>query len=330
MQEKIQVIGVGSPIIDLIARIDDSVLHEISGEKGGMELIDDEKMGSILELLSDEPVKTPGGSAGNTTFALAQLGFSCAFLGKLGDDSNGAYYRTSFKQSGGDSSRFKTDTGLPSASCISLVTPDGERTMRTHLGAAMTLAPEEITADDFKGCGHAHIEGYLLFNRELLFAVLSAAKEGGCTVSLDLGSFEVVNAASDILPDLLDRYVDIIFANEDETESFCGDCDPQVGLERLSEHCECTAVKIGKDGAWIKSGGDVVHTSAISVESVIDTTGAGDFWAAGFLYGYLNGRSPSVCGKFGSILGGNVVQYPGTSLPNDVWDCIREEIALVQ
>ena len=322
MNQPIQVIGVGSPIVDLIAEVSEQLLTSVSGKKGGMELIDTPTMESILGLLEREPVKAPGGSAGNTTFALARLGMTCAFLGKLGADDNGGYYRNAFLRENTDGSRFKTDTNLPTACCISLVTPDSERTMRTNLGAAMTLAPDEISADDFRGCSHAHIEGYLLFNRKLMMKVVESAKEADCTISLDLGSFEVVEASRDILENMLGRFVDIVFANEDEATGFCGDSDPEAGLDALSGFCGAAAVKIGKDGAWMKDGSGKIHVPAVPVDRVLDTTGAGDFWAAGFLYGYLNGCDLPTCGRFGSILGGHVVQCMGTHLEDEVWENI--------
>lgn len=329
MKQPIDVIGVGSPIVDLVAEVSDEFLLSILGGKGGMELIDTATMISILSLLDREPVRAPGGSAGNTTFALARLGMRCAFLGKIGDDENGAYYRAAFHQAGGDCSRFKMDGVEATARCISLVTPDSERTMRTHLGAAMNLGAGEIVIDDFQGCRHAHIEGYLLFNRELLMAVLNTAKEAGCTVSLDLGSFEVVESARDLLPEILDRYVDIVFANEDEAACFCGSRDITAGLVSLNRHCAVVAVKKGRDGAWLTNDSDSFHVPAVPVETVLDTTGAGDFWAAGFLYGYLGGYPISTCGRFGAILGAQVVQCMGAALSEEQWKQIAHSFTSI-
>ena len=326
LSNEIQVIGVGSPVVDFIAEVKDDVLSSINGKKGGMELIDSGAMQSLLDHIGGSPVRMPGGSAGNTTFALARMGMKCAFLGKLGNDDNGAYYEDSFRQFGGDCSRFKTDEKEPTACCLSLVTPDSERTMRTYLGAAMTLAPSDIIPEDFVGCSHVHVEGYLLFNHELLRTVLETAKNAGCSISLDLGSFEVVEAARGILPEMLDRYVDIVFANEEEAEAFCGESDPLIGLGELGKLCEITAVKIGKNGAWLKDNKEAVHVPVIPVESVIDTTGAGDYWAAGFLYGFMNGYSLTASGHLGAILGGHVVQNPGAALTADTWRRVLHEI----
>ncbi|HEX2952123.1 MAG TPA: adenosine kinase, partial [Armatimonadota bacterium] len=201
-------------------------------------------------------------------------------------DDRGESYLTAFRQLGGDCSRLKFDEAAATACCLCLVTPDSERTMFTHLGAAQLLHPEEITPEDFASCNHAHIEGYLLFNPELLMSVLRSARQAGCRVSLDLGSFGVVTAAREILPSILADYVDIVFANEEECAAYCGHRDPLVGLETLGALCEVAVVKLGAEGALIRSATDQVHVPASPAQTVVDTTGAGDFWAAGFLYGH--------------------------------------------
>jgi sugar/nucleoside kinase (ribokinase family) len=205
-------IGVGSPIMDLLAPVPESFLATVRGDKGGMVLVDDAEMQSIVTRLPVPPAAATGGSAANTTFNVARLGLRTAFLGKLGNDDNARIYRERFAAVGVDGSRFK-QAAQPNARCLSLVTPDAQRTMRTCLGAAMTLAPEEITAADFKGCRHAHVEGYLLFNRALAEAVLAAARAAGCTLSIDLASFEVAAAARDWLLAQLGHGVDIVFAS---------------------------------------------------------------------------------------------------------------------
>jgi len=272
--------------------------------------------------VGDGTVRAPGGSAGNTTFALARMGLACTFLGKLGGDANGRYYREEFAGSGGDCSRFRIDRNAPTAACISLVTPDSERTLRTDLGAAMTFGPDDVELSDFLGCRHAHIEGYLLFNRDLLTVVLETVCEVGCSISLDLGSFEVVEAAGDYLAGMLDSHVDIVFANEEEAAAFSGTSDPGAGLEALAKHCGTVAVKLGKEGALLKNAAGTMHVPAVPVDRVLDTTGAGDFWAAGFLYGFLHGFELGECGRLGAILGGEVVRRFGASLDDAAWERI--------
>ena len=206
-------IGVGSPIMDLLARVPDAFLQRnVAGEKGGMVLIDHDEMERIISLLEGDPAYATGGYA---TFNAARLGLRTTFLGKLGHDELARVYRHAFETAGVDGSRFKQGAHA-NARCLALVTPDAQRTLRTCLGAAMTLSPDEISVADFTGCRHAHIEGYLVFNRALADAVLSAARAAGCTTSLDLSSFEVVNASREWLFSQFRRGIDIIFANEDE------------------------------------------------------------------------------------------------------------------
>ena len=199
--------------------------------------------------------------------------------------------------------------------------------MRTDLGAAMTLAPEEISVSDFAGCAHAHIEGYLLFNEALMRRVLESAKEAGCTISLDLASFEVVNATKSILPDLLRDYVDIVFANEEEGNAYTGiEGDYAAIALQLAELCEIVAVKVGAQGSYIAHAGIVEKIEPMHAAHVIDTTGAGDLWAAGFLYGLSQKRSLAECAKLGSILGAAVVQVQGSVLPEHIWQDILANI----
>jgi len=309
-----RVIGVGSPIVDLLAEIPEAHLLVVGGEKGGMELVDHAAMLGHIEALPSATRTAPGGSAANTIFAMAQFDHPSAFLGKLGEDDHAALYHHEFARRGGDTSRFKRNHGAPTAVCLSFITPDSQRTMRTFLGAAATLEPGEVSADDFRGHGHAHIEGYLAFNRGLLIAVLEAAKQAGCTISFSLGSFEVVNAAKDILPDLLERYVDMVFANEDEAEAFSGHADLERGLEALAAYCETAAITLGSEGALVRHAGQTHRAEPVLADNVVDTTGAGDLWAAGFLLGHLNGHPLELSARFGAILGSLAVQRIGASL----------------
>ncbi|NJK90826.1 MAG: adenosine kinase, partial [Blastochloris sp.] len=244
-------IGIGAPIMDSLAQVPDSFLSQVGGAKGGMEYLDTPAMEKALLSLQGQLHHVPGGSAANTTQALAQLGQPVTFLGKLGNDSAAEIYRNHFQQAGGDVSRFKQGD-LPNARCLSLVTPDSQRTMRTNLGAALTLSPQDITLADFQDCRHAHLEGYLLFNPELTLHILKLARQAHCTISLDLASFEVVQAAREQLTDILGTYIDIVFANEDEAKAFLGPDKtyPDLALE-LNQLCQVAAVKVGKDGSFI-------------------------------------------------------------------------------
>lgn len=318
-------IGVGSPIMDLLARVPDEFLHRhVAGEKGGMVLVDHDEMHRIVNLLDGEPAYATGGSAANATFNATRLGLRSTFLGKLGNDRLADVYRHAFASAGVDSSRFKRGPQA-NARCLALVTPDAQRTMRTCLGAAMTLAPDEVRVEDFAGSRHAHIEGYLVFNRALADAVLAAARTAQCTTSLDLSSFEVVNASRDWLFGQFRRGIDVVFANEDEIRALFEDqrSDYADLARRLADLGVLAAVKVGKDGAWIAHEGQLHRIAPVAVADVIDTNGAGDAWAAGFLYGYLRGWALPDCGKLASLLGSETVMHMGPIIPETHFEILR-------
>jgi sugar/nucleoside kinase (ribokinase family) len=325
-----ELIGVGSPIMDLLAPVPEAFLAQVAGAKGGMVLVDPPEMERILALLACPPACTTGGSAANATLNATRLGLRTTFLGKLGNDGLAETYRRRFEAAGVDSSRFK-HAALPNARCLALVTPDAQRTMRTCLAAAMTLAPSEISPADFRGCRHAHIEGYLAFNQALADAVLDSARAAGCTVSLDLASFEVVNASRDWLRGQLRRGLDVVFANEDEIRALFQDqsSDYAVLARRLAGYGVLAAVKIGKDGAWLAQGETLHRVAPVAVPDVVDTNGAGDAWAAGFLFGHLRGWPLPACGGLASLLGAETVRHLGPIIPDSAWkDTLARAMAL--
>lgn len=315
-----ELVGIGSPIMDLLAPVPDTFLQHISGDKGGMVLVDSDEMHRILQRLERAPAHSTGGSAANVTFNATRLGLRTTFLGKLGNDEFARRYREQFAAVGVDGSRFKHGD-RPNARCLALVTPDAQRTMRTDLGAALTLAPHELTTADFAGCRHAHIEGYLVFNQALADAALAGARSAGCTVSLDLSSFEVVSASRDWLFSQFKRGIDIVFANEDEIRAlFPGSKVTFAALaQELARHGVVAAVKVGKDGAWIAQDRELYRIEPQVVPDVIDTNGAGDAWASGFLYGYLRGWPLPAAGRLASHMGGETVRHMGPIIPHAHW-----------
>lgn len=316
-------IGVGSPLMDMLAHVEDAFLHGVDGAKGGMELVDHDGMTTLVGRLGDHQ-RAPGGSAANTIFGMSRLGSRCTFLGKVGSGDTGDLYKSKASAHGVDTSRFKHCAESATGRCLSMITPDSERTCRTFLGAAMNLSPAEISVADFANCRHAHIEGYVLFNRDLAARILECAKQAGCSISLDLASFEVVAANRDIIDGILANYVDIVFANEDEAEAYAGSADPLEGLAALAVHCELAAVKVGAEGAYLRHKGETVRVNATPVKA-IDTTGAGDLWAAGFLHGHLQGWQLANSGALGAHLGASVVQQTGAVIPDDEWRLIGAE-----
>jgi sugar/nucleoside kinase (ribokinase family) len=324
---EVELVGVGSPIMDLTAQVPESFLSNVSGEKGGMVLVDDAEMGRILSLLGSSPTLSTGGSAANATFNAARLGLRTAFVGKLGNDGLARTYADRFKQVGVDTGRFKHGD-VANARCLALVTPDAQRTMRTNLGAAMTLSPGEISAADFQGARHAHIEGYLVFNHELCEAVLNAARADGCTISLDLSAFEVVNASREWMFRQFGHGIDVVFANEDEIRAlFPGRGSDYGALAReLASHGVTAAVKMGREGSWIAKGNEIHRIAPVPLSDVIDTNGAGDAWAAGFLYGYLRGLPLQRCGELASIMGSETVRHLGPLIPDAAWPDVKRRV----
>jgi len=324
----LDLIGVGSPIMDLLAEVPFDFLRDhVEGEQGGMVLVDDAQMTRMLSALGFQPTTSTGGSAANATLNATRLGLRSAYLGKIGNCDIAAAYRQRFAEVGIDTSRFKIGS-VPNARSLILTTPDADRTMRTDLGAAMTLSPDEISAADFADCRHTHMEGYLVFNEALADAVLASAREAGCTVSVDLASFEVINATRPWIFKQLATGIDIVFANEDEIRAlFEDESTPYDELaKRLASHGVIACVKVGKDGAWIAQGEDLHRIEPVAVDKVVDTNGAGDSWAAGFLSSHLRGKSLSESGILASHVGAATVQHLGPILPDDEFASLKQRL----
>jgi sugar/nucleoside kinase (ribokinase family) len=318
-------LGIGSPIMDLTAPVPEAFLATVAGDKGGMVLVDAAEMDALVTRLPAPPEIENGGSAANVTRAAARLGLRTTFLGKLGTDATAAAYRAHAAAAGIDISRYKTGAGLPNARCLALITPDAARTMRTDLGAALTLSPDEIVPADFAGVRHAHIEGYLVFNPALADAVLAGARDSGATVSLDFASFEVINATRDwLVTQLRVGGLHVVFANEDEIRALYpenkDDDYPALARRLAAESPGLVAVvKVGKDGAWIARDGELHRIEPVPADRVIDTNGAGDNFAGGFLHGFLQGWPLPACGQLAAAVGSECVRHSGPAIPPDRW-----------
>ncbi len=333
---EIKILGFGSPLVDILVNVDDEFLrNNVEGQKGGMELVDISVIDRILHKATMEKSMVLGGSASNTIGALAKLGVKTGFLGKVGKDDLGSFFTRHFSSMGGDGTKFKISNDVRTGCCLSMVTQDSERTMRTYLGAALTIHSEEITDADFQGYTHMHMEGYTLqYSSGVALKVLQTAKKNSLIVSLDLASFEVVKQFKNELGGILKNYVDIVFCNEDEAMQFTGTTNPEDIFEMLDGVCDVIAVKLGKRGAIIKAGDMKVRVPALVVKAV-DTTGAGDFWQAGFLYGYmpckkLTGKLLEEAGGFAARLGAEVVQVMGASIPGRRWTEIIADFKKVE
>jgi sugar/nucleoside kinase (ribokinase family) len=213
----------------------------------------------------------------------------------------------------------------PTGTAVALVTPDSERTFATHLGAAVELSAVDLNSASFKGYDILYIEGYLIYNMPLITEACRIAKQNKMKVALDLASYNVVETNLGNFKKIVEEYVDILFANEEEAKAFTG-MDAETSLYRLSEMCETAVVKVGPEGSWMKRGEEVIKIGTISVTSK-DTTGAGDLYASGFLYGMANGESLEKCGLYGAVLAGKVIEIVGARLDETRWTEIKKVIA---
>ncbi len=313
--------GVGSALVDILLQESDEFLTSTGAEKGGMLLVDYEKIESILAQSGYEPSHVPGGSACNTIIGVGNLGKNARFVGKRGNDELGETFENALKTHNVEPILDRSDT--PTGRVLSIITPDAQRSMFTFLGAASETTPKEITAEKFKDAALVHIEGYLLFNEDLIFAALNAAKEAGALISLDLASYTVVEASKQILMDIVKDYVDILLANEDEARAFTGFSDEAQSLKILAENTQIAVLKVGKRGSFISCDGTTYPVGIQGSGEAVDTTGAGDLWASGFLYGLVNGLSIEKCGQLGAACGYEVCQVIGAHIPDDGWKRIK-------
>lgn len=226
----------------------------------------------------------------------------------------------------GIEARLLLSTTLPSGVASTFISPDGERTFGTYLGAAATLKAEDLSLEMFKGYAYLFVEGYLVQDHDMILRAIELAKEAGLQVCLDMASYNIVEEDSDFFSLLINKYVDILFANEEEAKTFTGK-EPEEALDIIAKMCSIAIVKLGARGSIIRKGTEEVRVEAVPVGKVADTTGAGDYFAAGFLYGLTCGYSLEKCAKIGSLLSGDVIRVIGTELPEAQWEKIRKEIS---
>ena len=319
-----KVLGLGNALVDLIINIEDEkLLEKFQLPLGSMTLVDAVKASLVLEATKNLKFQVAaGGSASNTIDGLAQLGVECGYIGKIGHDPYGELFREEMISRHIHPHLFygKNQTGT----AITLLTPDAERTFATYLGAAIELSADDLGENHFSGYNYLHIEGYLVQNERLITKALSLARKNGLKISMDMASFNVVETHKDFLADAIKKNVDIVFANEEEARALTGK-KPEEALREISNWCDITIVKIGKDGSWIKKGTDIVKVNGIQAIPK-DTTGAGDLYAAGFLYGLIQQFDLPTCGNIASLTGGKVVEVYGARMEEQRWEAIRSSI----
>jgi sugar/nucleoside kinase (ribokinase family) len=316
------IVGIGSALVDILIHENEAFLKKTGAVKGGMTLVSKEYIEATLALSSAKAIIVPGGSACNTVVGIGRLGGAAKFVGKCGNGDMGDLIENDLLKQNVVPELFRSDS--PTGRVLSIISPDAQRTMFTYLGASAETRPEDISETLFKDAAVVHIEGYMLFNPELIRAALTAAKSVGARISLDLASFTVVEESKELLEQLVESYVDVLIANEDEVRAFTGHSDEQLAIEALSEQAEVAVLKVGPRGSYVSHIGSTVAIKSMGDGNALDTTGAGDMWASGFLHGLVKGYSLEKCGRLGSACGYEVCQIIGANIPEEGWERIRK------
>ncbi len=320
-----KILGLGNALTDILLQVSEEDVRELKLAKGSMNLIDFDTALAIQNRFSSvRKTMVAGGSASNTINGIASLQGKAAFIGKIGKDEVGEFYKSDMLKNGVEPILMESE--LMSGCCTVLITPDGERTFCTYLGASSDMHADDITASTFQGWDIFHIEGYMVQNHALIEKALRLAHEAGLLTSIDLASYNVINEHHGFLKELVEKYVDIVFANEDESFAYTH-LPPQESLAEIAKQCNIAVVKVGKKGSYVQCGEEVCHIGAIT-SNCLDSTGAGDLYAAGFLYGLASGFDIRRCAEIGTLSAGRVVEIVGTKLSEETWDEIRRLCAL--
>ena len=319
------ILGIGNALTDILAVFpDETMLREYHLPPGSMQHVDLETGNRIWDKLKEVGVKyVPGGSAANTITCTSIFGMPSGFIGKIGNDELGHLYRSSMEQSGVKTTLLTGTKGSGRAMCF-ITGANAERTFADYMGAALELVPEDLKPEFFEGYDYFHIEGYLVQNQDLIRKAVQMAKEAGCIISIDMASYNVVESNEAFFHNLVEKYIDIVFANESEARAYTKK-EPREALDELAEQCRIAIVKVGKDGSMVKAG-DEYHFIDPWPAATIDATGAGDTYAAGFLYAHSLGMPLKVCGEVGSIIAAKVVEVIGTKIDIPRWKAAKEEI----
>lgn len=319
-----KIIGVGNALVDVIVNLqNEEILNQFSLVKGGMEMIDSERKRKIHQAIEDmQKASVTGGSTSNTIHGLARLGIEAGYMGKVCNDEPGRFFQAEME-------RYKVtphlmysdiDTGI----ATTFMTPDAERTFATYLGAAATMTAAEINPEIFKDYDYLYIEGYLIFNHDLVRKLCEIADQYHLKVAMDFGSYNIVEGHLDFLKDILRRYVDIIFANEEEALAFTGK-EGAEALPILAQFCPIAIVKLGKHGSIVNVNGEVVEIPPYEAQR-IDTNGAGDIYASGFMYGLMKGYNIQRCGYIATRLSAAIIETVGAKLTDEQWENLLPEI----
>jgi sugar/nucleoside kinase (ribokinase family) len=316
MFRRYDVYGVGHALVDIQYSVPPAFLDRLGIEKGVMTLIDEKRQQAILAALSQPPVAfASGGSAANTMIGVARFGGSAYYTCQLGEDEWGGFYRQDLERAGvhsGPANRIPGRTGQ----CVVLITPDADRTLNTFLGVSSSIGPEQLEENVIAASQYLYVEGYLLSSESGFATCLQAqdfARRHGTAISLTLSDPSMVTSFSERFGELIEKGVDLLFCNEDEALAFTGCPDRQTACEALAERVETACITCGAEGAFLRERHRSIHVPGVQVEA-LDTTGAGDIFAGGVLFGVTNGHDLEEAGRLGSYAAARVVSQYGPRL----------------
>ncbi|MCP4973030.1 MAG: adenosine kinase [Prochlorococcus sp.] len=309
----LDVVGIGNAIVDVLVKADDAFLAAQSLNKGSMALVD-EAQAEALYAASGPGLETSGGSAANTLVGLAQLGGKAGFIGRVKNDQLGRIFSHDIRSVG---ARFETpaaNDGPSTARCLIVVTPDAQRTMCTYLGASVQLDPEDLDLSMVREAKVLYLEGYLWDSpaaKQAFIAAAEVCKASGGQVALSLSDGFCVDRHRESFLELVDGHVDVLFANDSEITSLYQSPSFEAAVEEVKGRCQVAALTRSKDGSVVLAGDQRWDIPAYTLGELVDTTGAGDLYAGGFLHGYTQGEAIDACGRLGSLCAGQVVTQLG-------------------
>lgn len=313
MTELLDVTGIGNAIVDVIAHATDADLARLQLPKGAMTLIDEARAHALYAQMAPAR-EISGGSVANSVAGVASLGGRAAYIGKVRDDQLGEVFTHDIRAAGVQFSTKVADSGAATARCLVLVTEDGQRTMNTFLGACVELGPEEVDESLIARSKVTYLEGYLWDPpraKEALLRAAQLAHKHGRKVALSLSDPFCVDRHRAEFNRLIDDHVDVLFANEGEALSLTEEGALEAALAKLRGRCELCVVTRGAHGASVLAAGEIHHVPAEPIEKLVDTTGAGDLFAAGFLYGLTHGRTPADCARLGALCAAEIICHYG-------------------
>jgi len=319
-QPEYDLVGIGNALVDVVAQTDDTFLDGNELAKGGMMLVDADQSSALYDRMPPG-TESSGGSCANTMAGFAALGGKGAYIGKVRDDQFGTVFRHDMRALGCAFDTAAATDGPATGRCLVLVTPDAQRTMCTFLGAACLLTPDDLDKDVIRNGRVTYMEGYLFDEPPAQAAFIEAAETAhaaGREVSITLSDGFCVDRHRAAFRDLVEHHVDVLFANEVEICSLYQVDGFDDALQQVRGHCKVACLTRSEKGAVIVSGDEVHVIDAVPVSKVLDTTGAGDQYAAGFLYGYTQGKDLQTCGKIGAVTAAEVIQHYGARPETDL------------